>query len=281
MIQNNPIIYACVDRGRLHIANQNSEYGTSINSYNNFMTQFFAWLSRKSMVVEVAGKKRSVNIKSHIKFLHHNQLNHVTYKTVRQFNKLESSLAATDVSGWHHNGYMRSHLSFEKTNKLFKSLVKALINRNVETALRKIGNGANIDGHFWVRAGGFGLSFDSVTSGLPKRAVRFIGTHFNPILYAKYHHINDVFHQLFKAGANRTFAGETVDVSRTIIDVERRAYLDSDLWSIHGSRYHRARYTFLPRIRHETIVHYKDQIIPLSQHNLDANLNFVSRNMQR
>lgn len=32
--------YVTVDRSRLHIANESSHYGGSINSYNNFLTRF-------------------------------------------------------------------------------------------------------------------------------------------------------------------------------------------------------------------------------------------------
>jgi hypothetical protein len=53
-------IYTTVSGGRVHVA-ADAKYLGSVNSYNNFFTQFFAWLFGYSMRVDFDGKERSVS----------------------------------------------------------------------------------------------------------------------------------------------------------------------------------------------------------------------------
>lgn len=277
---NGSHIYATVNNGRIHLSDENSFYGKSINSYNNFLTQFFSWIFRKSMQVEVAGKKRFLNIVSYTKFLQNGQQKIIP--NIRQLTKLEAAVSHDIFSNWKNNGYIRTYLSEEKRTKLFRKLTIELVKGNLSQALKKIRQGAEIENSFWIREGtgislgsSFGISFSNINTGLPDRTLEFRGTLFTPLLFAKMRNNMEIFNVLLKAGANRFSTGETVQFNRTITDVERRERLHTELVPTYG-RNHRIHYVVQPRVQQEIIIHYNDHAEKLSQFSLDDHLNLVT-----
>ena len=73
-------IYTTVSKGQVHIA-ADAKYIGSVDSYNNWFTQFFSWLFGRSMTVNFDGKVRSLNKESYTNlirsFTQNNGINYI------------------------------------------------------------------------------------------------------------------------------------------------------------------------------------------------------------
>ncbi len=274
----NNTFYTTVDKNRLQIADENSYYGGSLNSYNNFLSRLFAKVFRKSMTVNFDGNKEfKVNKKSYQKLLQNNGVNAKNIANFTDFNRVMKD----HKQAWNRNGYIRNHLSRSKSHRLFKKLVYALQNRNMNKAHQLACKGANIERDFWERDNGYGISFNQITTNLPKQTLQFTATRYNPILYAAKNNLNHFVNFLVKIGSSTNFVGETARFNRVITHVENQYHVEPRLVPVYRYNRHARRqqvqYVPYPEVRRETIVHYRDAKNKLYDHFLDANLHFVSQ----
>jgi hypothetical protein len=138
-------IYTTHDSGKLHIAIDNNYLG-SVNTYNNFFTRFFAGLFNTSMEIIINNKKRIVNISSYRKLLKKVNKNLIPSEC-KNFNEV-APLKITDSYS-----LMNFHLSKKKRRELFRKLVYALVNEEIEKARKLVGKGANLKDKFWIMNG--------------------------------------------------------------------------------------------------------------------------------
>lgn len=258
----NSIYYTTVDKHRLHIADENSHYGGSINSYNNFLTRFFAKIFGKSMKVNMDGKTRTVNKKNYEKFLSDNGIQ-ANKNNIHMFKNFKQAMAGR-TRDWGHCDYMRNHLSRSKSNKLFQKLVYAIQKGHLEKAKNLAGKGADVEKVFWER-NGHGITFSHLTSNLPDQPLNFRATRYNPILYAAMKGHVDLTRFLKQIGSSTNFQGETVQFRRMLTHVENRPVI--------------IYYGNTPHVEYETIENYADGTNKLSTHYLheeNGNLNVIS-----
>lgn len=206
-----PSLYATVDGGRLHMA-VDDQYAGSVDSYNNFITKFFANLFGWSTQVTVNGKTRHVNKADYAKWLANNTAG------VEMAKGLDLNLI--EVKAASGQGRMRDHISADKANRLFKKMVVALsVNKDVETAKKHAGKGANIDSYFWVRDN-LPISFASLRDDLrDDKAIDFKAGHYTPLLYAAEKGQTQFVDFLLQLEANTEAAGEYVHFSKKILEV--------------------------------------------------------------
>jgi len=252
------IFYTTRDLGRLHIADEHSRYGGSVNVYNNFITKFFAQLLGIGFKININQKNYIVNRQSYEKFLIKQGIKvSPTPQLYQDFNQV--MLQAQE--SWRKNPYMRQKLSYQKSFRLFKKMVVAMRSSNIERTQRLANKGANLDEKFWERNHGYGLSFNSN----PKQDIRtyrfnFTATHFSPILWAAKNNNTNLVNFYKQLGANTNLEGVTSKFRQHISDVR------------HGVRYN----MFSGRYHRTTYVKTKQQSKPLYKHQLDKNLNYVS-----
>lgn len=275
----NNIFYTTVDKNRLHIADENSHFGGSINSYNNFLTRFFANLFRKSIVININEKKRTVNRKSYEVFLNKNGIV-ASKENLKEFVNFNTAMVKR-TQDWTQNHYMRYHLTRSKSKKLFKKMIHALYNQKITEAQKLAGKGANIELVFWER-GAFGLSFNELGSRLPKRSLEFHATRYNTILYAAKKGCAEFVQFLLKIGSGTDYVGETVKYKRRISHVENHYQLNYRYAPVYQRTprypgYYRSNYVLTPQIDRETIIHFNDKKEILYQHYLDNNCNYITQ----
>ena len=163
--------YHTIDRNRLQIADSDSKYMGSINSYNNAITRFFADLCDLSMKIDINGKTRHVNINSYHKFLRlHTNITFPTALICTTHSPVYSYInfsQTMDKHGnkntWENNGYICVHLSNSKSLRLGEKLIRSIWDGKYPQAIDYAGKGADIEIKFWDR-GNYGLSFQACTN---------------------------------------------------------------------------------------------------------------------
>jgi hypothetical protein len=209
--QNAKKIYSTVDGGRLHVA-AGENYTGSIDSYNYWITRFFANLFGWSTEININSKTYTVNKEDFARWLNNNTAyNDLTGANVAGF--VDFSLF--NVIPKQTLGTMRTNISAEKSDRLFVKLVNALVLKNdIEAAQKYVGKGANLDKTYWVRDG-YPISFQNLTTGIDaEKATTFDATLYTPLLYAA-EHSNQAFCdflQTFKA--DTSISGQSVLFTR-------------------------------------------------------------------
>lgn len=212
-----PQVYTTVDNGKLHIG-IDENYAGSIDSYNNFLTRFFAKLFGWSTEMTINNKTRQVSKSDYMRWLNSNTAySNVTKETVQNFadfHKLDVKAADGSL------GRMRDHLSQYKTEKLFEKMVLALaVNKDVDAAKKYAAKGANLDGYFWVRDS-LPISFTTIKADLDDdKAVEFRAGHLTPLLFAAERGYKTFCDFLRKLQANQNLVGEYVLFSKKVIEV--------------------------------------------------------------
>lgn len=265
---NNQIYYNTVDKHRLHVADEASNYGGSINSYNNFISSFFARTFKKSLNVIFNGNICILNKKSYKKFLRNNGIN-ASDKNIFKFTDFNKAMTGHHEN-WQFNGHMRDHLSLAKSHKMFVKLVYTIKNQNITKAKQLIGQGANIEKDFWERED-YGISFNEINYKLPEGTLTFIATQYNPILYAAKNNFADLVRFLIKVGSSQAYQGKTVSFTRSISHIEKRIVRQP---FVHSGR--NGNFRYLSQYQQQTIIHYRNSQKKLKDHYLDANFNFVT-----
>lgn len=251
-----PSFYTTVDQGYTYIANSQSDYIGKVNSYNNCLTRFFTKLFGKAIDVYINGKTKTFNLKSF------NKLNQMYgFEIVsKKDNLLDITKHFRQLIGHRlNNGYIRNHLSSEKSHSLFKKLILNMQSHNTAKAERMVGKGANLELSFWDR-GAYGLTFHQLTYGLSKTSMsEFEATSYTPILYAAAK-IPQVFQKLVEAGADLQAEGKTLRFKRIITDVEQQPYLTYESYPTYSpyNHYSHHRNIYVPVVRTRTVVHTAD-----------------------
>jgi|GEM_PF-6461644 len=225
-----------LDQGRTHVA-INDEYAGSINTYNNFLTKFGAWLAGKAVSVKIGGENVYANTNSLQKFLFKNldnfekfsldqlkfrDLNTYTFKVLPRFEDKDR--------------FMSAHITQATKDLLAKDLFKAIAKGDTSLALKQIRKGAELDSLAWLNenTGEFFFSKYFSTS-LPARELpkqKF--THATPLLLATRLNEIAVTTLLGQHNADPTIGGETLLFSRDLMD----------------SKYHTH---YVPTTRYETV----------------------------
>lgn len=208
-------LYATKDNGRVHVA-INEYYQDSVNSYNNFITRGITKLFGFSTDVTINGKSRCLNKKSYVKLLSTMGVAEASAQTLdnfKDFNAIQFK-PVTD------RGFMRSHLSAAKTDKLGRKLVEAMVLKNdAFLAGQVLGKGASVNQHFWIRGFNNSISYHSkLNYGLPHQKINpFQATNYTPFLYATITHKQGLAALLKKYGADTTQPGQVVTFSRELL----------------------------------------------------------------
>lgn len=217
-------IQSTVDSGRLHLSYEGL-YIDSINSYNNWFTQFFAWIGRRSMRVSFNGKVRSLNKVDYAKWIssHTDQIN-ITKDTVGKFAdfcKLQVR-PPSDVAS-----PTRFRISKAKSERLYHKLVSSMCEkRDYEKAQKYVAKGADLDKLFWTRDR-FGVSFSTMKADLPDRKIQtLMARKYTPFLYAKQNGPDALANLMVRAQADTASYGEVVEFSRELVDVSRNSTLE-------------------------------------------------------
>ncbi|QLH35551.1 MAG: hypothetical protein HWD61_04900 [Parachlamydiaceae bacterium] len=159
-------------------------------------------------------------------------------------------------------------------------MVHAIASGRIAHAQLFAGKGANLEQNFWDR-NGYGISFHAVTSFIPKAALKFTATRYNPILYAAKNSYNELAEFLKRIGASTNCKGETIKVKRSISHIENQYHVSHHATHVVGGYGYRPRYVvYQPQVHHETIVHFQDKQKVLNRHSLDENLHYVTEAVQ-
>jgi len=212
-------IYTTVDHGITHVAADNKYIG-SVNTYNNFFTRFFAWVSKSSMQVNFDGKTRIVNKVSYLNLVNtltgtdvkiQNIKDHILFrKTVKNGNLLTSKST------------MRDNISEKSRYKLFKKLARAISLGETQKACQMIGKGAALDRAYYDRGYKY-PSFNHDTDSLSSESrYNFSVTRGTPILTAAKRSQTTVVAKLSEFGANTNATGRKYIFERIITGVDRR-----------------------------------------------------------
>lgn len=212
-----PQVYTTVDAGKLHIA-IDENYAGSIDSYNNFLTKFFAKLLGWSTEVVINNKTRQLSKSDYLRWLNSNtaygDVSNESLATFADFHKLEVKAANGSL------GRMRDHLSQSKSQRLFEKMVLALaVNKDVEAAKKYAAKGANLDGYFWVRDGQ-PISFTTVDADLADdKAVEFRAGRLTPLLFAAERGYKTFCDFARKLQADQKLEGQYLLFSKKIMEV--------------------------------------------------------------
>lgn len=274
-----PAFYATVDRHQLHIADDRSQYGGKINSYNNFLTRFFARLFGQAVNVEFTGKTRTLNKKSYESFLNNNGIE-ANKENIKDFTDFNLTMH-NRIGNWNNNGYIRYAISREKSTKLFKKMVLALNYGNLEKAKALACKGANLENTFWD-AKEKGICFAPPLYLAPKRPMKIIATRYTPILFAAKNGFIPFARFLKNIGADTQINTETVKFKRKIAHVENQYHIRHRVTPVYDHHYHapqrphrhQPNYVYTPYVQKETVVHYTDKRKTMSTHFLDDNFQF-------
>ena len=170
-VETAELIDTIVDGGRTHFA-IDGDYAGSIDTYNNPITKFGAWLAGKSITVTVNGEKLYANCNSLRKFL---LKNNVDFRSLEEFSYRDlSSYQFRLLPFYGKERFMGAHISNATRDILAKDLFKAIGTGDQGLALKKIRQGAELDTHAWFNeeSGEFFFKKDFAPS-LPAR-------HLNP-----------------------------------------------------------------------------------------------------
>lgn len=256
--QHNQIgaIYTTVSGGKTHIA-ADDRYIGSVESYNNGITRFFAWLFDSSTTVNFDGKTRSVNKKSYQQLLHSLASTNTQLMNLSERSVFRRVAEAGTLPDW--NMKMRDAISDADRQSLFRKLAHAISSGNTDKAVQMIGKGAALDLPYYDR-GITGPSFYTDTDGL-KSASRHKFTVFKatPLMQAAMKANQTVVNRLIAAGANLDVTGHQYTFERTITDV--RQNLDFVLEpTVHfrSRRHPHTHVDYHPRLRQRTTVVTED-----------------------
>ncbi|MCE5294230.1 MAG: hypothetical protein LLF94_06410 [Chlamydiales bacterium] len=210
-------VFVTVDGGKVHVG-VDENYVGSINSYNNFLTQFFANLFGLSAAVTFNGKTVHVNKAEYANWLASNTAEATAtvdnIASYLDFNKL-------NVQAVKGRGLMRNNISAAKSNRLFEKMVTALVvDKDYEKAAKYAGKGANLEKIFWIREG-YAPSFaDSIKAGVDEdKAIEFRAGRYTALLYAAEKNNKAFCDFLVKLGANKAAIGQFVVFTKKITEV--------------------------------------------------------------
>ena len=218
-------LYATVDGGRLHLG-QDEQYVGSIDSYNNFLTKFFANIFGWSTQVTINGKTRHVNKTDYTNWVNNNTA-HVGVTRDLVGGYLDINLL--DIKKDPSQGRMRDHLSAGKTKTLWEKMVAALADKkDFEAAKKYAGKGANLDDYFYVREG-HSISHTTLTDGLEDdKEVDFRAGYYTPLLYAAEKN-NKVFCDFVRTlDANTSLKGQYLQFTKKTNDVNQQTNVVSE-----------------------------------------------------
>jgi hypothetical protein len=212
------VIYTTVSDGKVHIA-ADANYIGSVNSYNNFITQFFARLFCYSMRVNFDGKTHSVDKKSYTTLVQTLTSNEKIDK-IEKFTIFRSVAQKAILPGCTLR--MRDFINYNDSVALYKKLCIAIAENNSQRAMLMIGKGAQLDLDYYDRSTLY-PSFTSDTVGLYKNyAYEFTVFKAPPIMQvAKKGNMQRVYDFLKEAGASLNVNGVSYTFNRTITSVEK------------------------------------------------------------
>jgi hypothetical protein len=210
-------IYTTVSKGQIHIA-ADTQYVGSVDSYNNFLTQFFNWATGRSMTVQFDGKTYSVNKESYTRLIQ-GLMKTADITDVAKYSLFRPVAESVQLSN--NNLKMRDVIAIEDRRALFRQLAYAIANNNTTAALAAIGEGAELDTSYYDREG-MCPSFYNETAGLNSQsAYAFTVFHATPLLQAALKGNKIVCDFLQKAGANASITGKKYQFKREILGVDR------------------------------------------------------------
>lgn len=211
-------IFTTISSGQVHIA-ADTKYLGSVDSYNNCLTQFFAWLFGRSMTVNFDGKLLSVNKKSYTKLVcsltRNAEMNDIRHRSL--FRPIAEAATLPQ-----HNLKMRDVISNYDSQVLFKKLAYAISQGDTNKALLMIGKGATLDQAYFDRdqlTPSFKDDTDDLKTTSSYAFTTFLAT---PILQAARKGNLVVCQFLKDAGANLTFTGRQYNFRREITNVDIR-----------------------------------------------------------
>lgn len=213
-------IYTKISNGQVHIA-ADTKYIGSVDSYNNWFTQFFAWLFGRSITVNFDGKLRTLNKASYTNLIQslnqNNTINDISQRSIFRPIAEAATLPQTSLK-------MRDVITVDDRQALFKKLAIAISTGDTKKALRMIGKGAQLDTVYYNRAN-LNPSFSTDTANLDSNS-RYNFTVFKaaPILQAALKGNRAVCQFLQKAGAKlENVTGIQYTFSREIMSVDTRS----------------------------------------------------------
>lgn len=264
--------YTTKDLGRLHIADEHSRYGGSVNLYNNFITKLITQLLGIGLKTNFNGKTYIVNRRSYEKFLIRQGIK--VFPNPQLYQHFNQVMLQAQES-WKKNPYIRQKLSYQKSFRLFKKMVVAMRSSNVERTQQLANKGANLDAKFWERNHGYGLSFNhDPAAEIDSYEYNFKATQFSPILWAAKNKNSDLVAFFQGLGAHTGVQGETSKFNRRIVDVENRMHIHPTFVSFGYRRRHGL--IAFPSIHESTYVRTEDHKQRMFNHRLDNHLNYVS-----
>lgn len=208
-------IYTTVSKGQIHIA-ADLQYIGSVDSCNNFLTQFFNWMTGRSMTVNFDGKTYSVNKESYTRLVQSLMKTadiapYSLFRTVAENCELPKN-----------NLKMRDVIAYDDRQALFKKLARAIASGNTATALAAIGEGAELDTPYFDRQD-MDPSFYNETDDLNSQSTYgFTVFHATPLLQAARKGNKVVCDFLQKAGASASIHGKQYQFERKILGVDKR-----------------------------------------------------------
>ncbi len=242
------MIYTTVSWQRLYIA-KDFHYVGNVNSYNNCITQFFAWLFGLSMTVDFGGEEYSVDKRSYIRLINSIGTS-ATIENVVQYKIFQPNLVGPSQESL---SKMRDLIDPQDSRALFRKLAKAIEDGNSTEATAMIYRGAQLDTSYYVREGNL-LSFGSVTEDLKQEQAYSFNVLYGPPIVQAANKANDlVVGALRKAGVN-SCTGKKYIFRRQILGVRRRHEIQP-VWSQVAP----GRYGYTLGLSERSTVHVQDE----------------------
>ncbi len=221
-------IYTTVSNRSLHIAADHLYIG-KINSYNNCLTRFFAWLFGWSMSVDFDGRERAVDKKSY-KNLVEQLRSGVEGINIEEYKIFKPILEGISLESY--KGRMRDAISSSDRNSLFERLALAISRGETNKALQMIGKGAELDTPYFDRESG-SVTFCNDTDGLSfSSKYKFTVFKASPLLQAARKGNKTVVSYLKKFGANLSGTGKEYTFVREITNVSHNLEVTPSLTSM-------------------------------------------------
>src|SRR4051812_32931951 len=223
-------IYTTVSKGQIHIA-ADTKYIGNVDSYNNFMTQFFNWATGRSMTVNFDGKTYSVNKESYTRLVQ-GLMQTAVINDIAQYSLFRPVAEKSSLPT--NNLKMRDVIAIEDRQALFRQLATAIAAGDTTTALTAIGEGAELDTPYYDREGMQPSFYDETADLSPHSPYSFTVLHAAPILQAAKKGNTAVVQFLKEAGANSSTQGKRYQFKREIIGVDKRLEWGAELkWVPH------------------------------------------------
>jgi hypothetical protein len=210
--------YTTISKGQVHVA-ADTKYIGSVDSYNNWFTQFFGWLFGLSIRVNFDGIVHSINKESYTNLIRDLTQNSEIHDIHQRSLFRPIAEAATLPT---NNLKMRDVIASEDRQALFQKLAIAISRGDTTQALQMIGQGAELDTVYYDR-GKLSPSFSKDTSDL-RTSSQYTFTVFRaaPILQAARKSNKIVCKFLQDAGANVSVSGSQYTFKREITNVDTR-----------------------------------------------------------